>query len=205
MAKLGIDQGKRWYVVRTNVRSERKAADNLRKAGFDHYLPTQRIEKHNKRSHTYRMTERPLMTGYLFVGLPAHSQHFGLVRGCQGVEDILKVRFGPGPEDFRPLCVPANAVEEIYLAEFDMQFDDTREARIHRKEEARTRKATVAMTFPATSEWLVSDGPFASFNAVVESVTSAGMVKALVSIFGRSTVVEFEPKQLSPFKRAKAA
>ncbi|PSH70158.1 hypothetical protein CU102_03430 [Phyllobacterium brassicacearum] len=36
---------------------------------------------------------------------------------------------------------PADAaiVEAMYLAEVDMQFDDTRAARIHRKEEARSK------------------------------------------------------------------
>jgi len=199
MAKANIDLAKRWYVVRTNVKCERKAADNLRKAGFDQYLPMRRVEKWNKRLNIYRMSETPLMLRYLFVGLPVGAEHFGLVRACEGVEGIL------GDHDYHPIGVPARAVEEIFLAETDMQFDDTRAARIHRKEEARTKKATLAMTFAATSEWLVSDGPFASFNATVEAVTSAGLVRALVYIFGRSTVVEFEPKQLSPIRRRKAA
>lgn len=197
--KASIDLQKRWYVVRTNVQRENMAADSLRKAGFDYYLPRARVERLNKRRHTYRTVERPLMVGYLFVGLPVGAEHFGLVRACKGVKGLV------GDYDYHPLSVPAKAVEEIFIAEIDMQFDDTREARIHRKEEARTKKATLAMTFPATSEWLVSDGPFASFNATVEGVTSAGLVKALVYIFGRSTVVEFDPKQLSPIRRKKAA
>lgn len=197
--KAGIDASKRWYVVRTNVRCETKAADNLRKAGFDHYLPTQRIEKWNKRTKTFRRSERALMVGYLFVGLDPHAEHFGLVRACEGVKGLV------GDHDYHPLAVPAAAVEEIFLAEIDMQFDDTRAARIHRKEEARTRQATIEMTFAATSEWIVADGPFASFNAVVDKVTPAGLVRALVHIFGRSTVVEFDPRQLSPIKRKRAA
>jgi hypothetical protein len=44
---------------------------------------------------------------------------------------------------------PAHAaiVEAIYLAEVDMQFDDTRAARIHRKEEAKSKQATIELRF----------------------------------------------------------
>lgn len=83
MAKANIDLKKRWYVVRTNVKCEQKAADNLRKAGFDQYLPMRRVEKWNKRLNTYRMLESPLMLRYLFVGLPIGAEHFGTHRSSR--------------------------------------------------------------------------------------------------------------------------
>lgn len=190
--KASIDKTKAWYVVRTNVKCEAKAADNLRKAGFDYYLPRQRIEKKNKRTHTIRDVERPLMHRYLFVGLPRNNLAFGFVRSCEGVERIL------GDQENHPIPVPAGMVEEIFLAEIDMQFDDTREARIHRHEEARTKKENTARTFRQGRNVRVIEGLFASFSGVVEEVTSRGTVKALVAIFGRWAAAEFEPSQLSP-------
>nr|WP_246188744.1 transcription termination/antitermination NusG family protein [Nitratireductor arenosus] len=115
-----------WYAVRTAIKGEQIAADNLRKSGFAVYLPRQRIERWNKRSNTYRLIERPLLLRYLFVGLPPAAQHFGFVRACNGVERLL------GDEADHPIAVDAKDVEAIYLAEVDMQFDDTRAASKHR-------------------------------------------------------------------------
>lgn len=154
MAKVGIDKSKRWYVVRTNIKCEQKAADNLRQAGFDHYLPRQRIEKFNKRTNTYREIERPLLLRYLFVGLPAGAEHFGFVRACEGVEDIL------GDLEKHPVAVPASAVEEIYLDEIDMKFDDTRAARKHRGE-------TLDREFPRGAKVFVN-----RLNTILHGVTA---------------------------------
>lgn len=190
--KASIDTTKAWYVVRTNIKSEAKAADNLRKAGFDCYLPRQRVEMKNKRTNTFREIERPLMLRYLFVGLPRDNLAFGFVRACEGVERIL------GDQENHPIPVRAGMVEAIFLAEMDMQFDDTRAARIHRDEEARTKKGNTARTFRAGRGVYVVEGPFASRSGVVEEVTSRGTVKALVAIFNQWVAVEFEPEQLSP-------
>lgn len=152
--KAAIDKTKRWYAVRTNIKCEAKAADNLRKAGFDHYLPRQRIEKWNKRTNTYRMIERPLLLRYLFVGLPVGGEHFGFVRACEGVERIL------GDEDNRPGRIQVGDVEKIFLAEIDMQFDDTREARKHRGE-------TLDRNFPRGAVVLVN-----KLNTILHGVTA---------------------------------
>jgi transcriptional antiterminator NusG len=81
-----------------------------------------------------------------------------------------------------------------------MQFDDTRAARVRRKEEARSRKAKTESEFsPGRSIFVTERGnPFATLGGVVDAVTNAGRVIALIDIFGRMTPVEFEPKQLTP-------
>jgi transcription termination/antitermination protein NusG len=198
--RANLSADKAWYVVRTNIRCEAKADENLRKAGFESYLPMVRFERWNKRTRIIRTFERPLMLRYLFLALPRHAQHFGFARSCEGVERIL------GDVDNHPIQVPFALVNGLFIAEANLEFDDTREARIHRKEEARTKKETIAMRFFAGSEWLITDGPFASFRAEVENVTSAGLVRVLVNIFGRMTPVELEPGQLDhPVKKRRAA
>jgi transcription termination/antitermination protein NusG len=187
-----IDPDKVWYVVRSNIQCEAKAAENIRLAGFDVYFPRQRIEKKHRRNNTYLVKERPLMVSYLFVGMSKDKkmQHFGFVRACEGVERFLEY-------EGKPIPVPGSDVQAIYLAEIDMKFDDTRAARIHRKEEAKTVKATLEMKYAKGNRFAVTDGPFASFHAVVEEVTKSGNIKAMVSLFGRLTSVEFEAAQLS--------
>lgn len=187
-----IDADKVWYVVRTNINCEAKASDNIRLAGFDVYFPRQRIEKKHRRKNTYLVKERPLMVSYIFVGMPRDEKlrHFGFVRACEGVERFLEYQG-------KPIPVHGRDVQAIYLAEVDMRFDDTRAARIHRKEEAKTIKATLEMKFAKGNRFDIIEGPFAAFQAIVEEVTKSGNIKAMVSLFGRMTTVEFEAAQLS--------
>lgn len=187
-----VDPDKVWYVVRSNIQCEAKAADNIRLAGFDVYYPRQRIEKKHRRNNTYLVKERPLMVSYIFVGMPRDEKlrHFGFVRACEGVERFLEYQG-------KPIPVHGRDVQAIYLAEVDMRFDDTRAARIHRKEEAKTIKATLEMKYAQGKSFAVTGGPFDGFRAVVEEVTKTGNVKAMISLFGRLSMVEFEAVQLT--------
>ncbi|PSH68578.1 hypothetical protein CU102_12500 [Phyllobacterium brassicacearum] len=139
--KAVIDKDRHWYVVRTNVKAEVKASENVRKAGYDVYYPRRRMEVKNKRTHTYTTRESALMPRYLFVGLSQADMNFFKVRACDGVECILGV-------DGRPAQICADHVEAIFLAEIDMEFDDTRAARIYRKEEVASAKEHTAKRFP---------------------------------------------------------
>lgn len=192
MARAGIDLEKAWFVVRTNIKCEGKAANNIRLAGFDYYCPYMREEKKHRRTNVVTVTERPLMPRYLFVGFKQNAKHFGFVRACEGVERLLEV-------DGTPVPVPAKAVEEIFLAEIDMRFDDTKEARVYRKEEERTLKLTMSKRFPPKRKVFISDpkSAFADLSAIVEEVTKSGSVRVLLDLFGRLTPVEFEGRQLS--------
>lgn len=197
--KAAIDKDKHWYVVRTNVKCEEKASENIRKAGYDVYYPHRRVEVKNRRTHTYTTRESALMPRYLFLGLPQDNRNFFKVRGCDGVECILGV-------DGRPVRISADHVEAIYLAEVDMQFDETRAARVHHKEEARSRKAKTEDEFSPGRPIFVTErgNPFAAFGGIVDAVTNAGRVIALLNIFGRMTPVEFEARQLSLASRPAA-
>jgi transcriptional antiterminator NusG len=190
--KAAIDKDKHWYVVRTNPKCEEKASTNIRKAGYEVYYPRRRVEVKNRRTHTYTTRETPLMPRYVFVGLPQADRNFFKVRGCAGVECILGV-------DGRPARISADHVKAIYLAEVDMQFDDTRAARIHRKEEAATARENTARHFTIGKDVIVTDAgnPFATFSGIVDEITKSGRVIALIELFGRMTPAEFDAAQLS--------
>lgn len=72
------------------------------------------------------------MPGYLVLGA---TRPLYYAAKCDGVEGIL------GNEGYRgaSVTIPSGLIEAIYRAEIDMQFDDTRAARIFRQEEGRTR------------------------------------------------------------------
>ena len=197
MAKASIDPGKDWFVVRTNVKCEDKAANNLRIAGFDVYYPRQRYERKHKRTNCITVHERPLMLRYLFVGLRTIDPPFGFVRNCEGVESILGV-------NGRPMRIPYAIIERIFDEEVNLKFDDTREARIARKEEARTRKETVAMKFRKGLRVTITDGPFASSLGEVSSVTSRGELEILIEIFGREVSAQLQAGQVELVGRTAA-
>ncbi len=184
-----IDKEKHWYVVRTNVKGEEKAFENIRKSGFDVYFPRRRVEIQNHRTHVYHTRENPLMPRYMFVGFYSRDYSFWRVNSLDGVESILGV-------NGRPIRVSADHIEAIHLAEVDMAFDDTRAARIHRQEEAISVKENTKRQFPAGSLVCIGEGPFASFGAIVEEITKTGKVVALIELFGRMTTVELNPKQI---------
>jgi transcriptional antiterminator NusG len=188
-----IDKDKHWYVVRTNVKAEAKAAENIRKVGYETYLPRYRFEVKNHKTHTYSMRESPLMPRYLFVAFRPMDANFYRVNGCEGVECILSI-------DGNPVRISADSVETIFLAEIDMAFDDTRAARIHRKEEETSAKENTVRQFPVGKNIFVADSrnPFATFSGIVEEVTKAGKIIALIELFGRMTPVVFESSQISP-------
>lgn len=191
--KSGIDKDKHWYVVRTTVKGEEKAFENIRKAGYDVYFPRRRVEVQHRRTKAYVVKEQPLMPRYLFVAQPKVNPDFYHLRNCDGVEGVLGV-------DGRPIRVSEKSVEDIYIAEIEMDFDDTRAARIYRKEELASVKENTALQFPTGQSVFVVDpaNPFSEHEGVVQEVTKAGKIKALLVLFGRMTSVEFDRTHLSP-------
>lgn len=190
--KAGIDKDKHWYVVRTTAKGEEKAFENIRKAGYDVYFPRRRVEVQHRRTKVYVVKEEPLMPRYLFVGFPIQNTNFYRVNNCDGVECVLGV-------NGRPIRVPEKSVEDIYFAEIEMDFDDTRAARIHRKEELDSEKDNIARQFPTGQNVFVIDpaNPFSEHTAVVQEVTKTGKIKTLLQLFGRMTPAEFSPSQLA--------
>jgi len=188
-----VDPSRTWFVVRSKVRQEDRAYMAIKRAGFHVYLPIMREERKHRRTNTYSVIQKPLMPGYLFVGFSTFAKHFGMVRGCEGVMDFLGVQGEPIP-------IPSKAVEDLQIAETNHMFDDTREARIARGEEERTRRDNVRKQFAVGKSVTVTDKThfLADIQAVVDEVTSTGSVVALVNMFGQLVRAEFTANQLTP-------
>lgn len=105
--------GKRWYVVRTHVHGEAKAAQSLLRQGFGVYLP--RYLKRRRHARKIDMVAAPLFPRYLFVGIELASQRWRSVHSTFGVSHL--VMNGEGPAH-----VPNAVIESLRAREGDNGF-----------------------------------------------------------------------------------
>ena len=94
----------RWYAVQTHARAEEKALFNLRRQGFESYLP----QYLKRRRHARRVdwVPAPLFPGYLFVGMDAATTRWRAIRSTFGVAQIVCQGNAPTP-------LPDGVVDEI--------------------------------------------------------------------------------------------
>ena len=97
-----------WYVVRTQSNQEDKACFNLKKQGFEIYLP--RYNKTIRHARKTQTVKRPLFPGYLFVNIDLENARWRSVNGTYGV--ISFIQFGDKPQS-----ISSDIIEQIILAE----------------------------------------------------------------------------------------
>lgn len=176
-----------WFVVQSEVRSERKAAAAIREAGFDTFLPIMRKDIYQRRSRRMVTREFLLFNRYFFAELPYAV--LGDVYALDGVDCLL------GSNDV-PCPIKASDVEVFRQKQANLEFDDTTEARIRRKEIGRTRRETIAMRFAPGKPVRVKRGPFEGFAGMIKDVNGRGAVTAMIELFGRLQPVEFAPENV---------
>jgi transcriptional antiterminator RfaH len=79
--------GARWYVVQTQVNGEAKAVANLRRQGFETYLP--RYLKRRRHARKVDFAARPLFPRYLFVAIDVAAQRWRSVQSTFGVSHLV--------------------------------------------------------------------------------------------------------------------
>ena len=97
-----------WYVVQTQPNGEAKAALNLRRQGFDVYLP--RYLKQRRHARKVDITAKPLFPRYMFVAIDTAAQRWRSIQSTFGVARLVC----NGDE---PACVPDGVVEAIRARE----------------------------------------------------------------------------------------
>jgi len=94
----------RWYAVNTQAHQEARADENLRRQGFDSWLP--RFRRQRKHARRIDHVLAPLFPGYLFVRLDPEIERWRSINGTFGVVRLLC-------NGDAPLAVPDGLVEEI--------------------------------------------------------------------------------------------
>ena len=171
----------RWYVIHVYSGFEKKVAASIReqadKQGIgdqveDVLVPTEEVTQ-VRRGQKYK-AESKFFPGYVLVKMQLTDDTWHLVKDTPKVTGFL------GGGGSRP--VP------ITQAEADRIINQVKEG---------VERPKPSISFEIGEQVRVADGPFTSFNGVVEDVDDErARLKVAVSIFGRSTPVELEFSQV---------
>ena len=88
-----MSAGKRWYAVHTRLHAEARALENLKRQGFEAWLPLYR--KQRRRARRSEQVLRPLFPRYLFVALDLDGEQWRPVLSTYGVADLVSSGDGP--------------------------------------------------------------------------------------------------------------
>ena len=172
---------KKWFVVHAYSGFEksvqRRLQDRIRRAGVqDQFgqilVPVEEVVE--MRSGQKNISERKFFPGYVLVKMEMTDDAWHLVKNTPKVTGFLG-------EKNRPTAI-REAEAQRMLKQMTDQADKPKRP---------------AIVYEVGEQVRVADGPFTSFNGVVEEVDEErGRVKVSVSIFGRSTPVELEYGQV---------
>jgi len=79
--------GARWYVVQTQVNGEAKAAEHLRRQGYEIYLP--RYLKRRRHARKVDFAAKALFPRYMFVAIDMATQRWRSVQSTVGVSRLV--------------------------------------------------------------------------------------------------------------------
>ena len=170
----------KWYIVKTKAGCEAKAKEAVNRLMEERHLegevgeiliPQKEVVEVVKGKKVTR--PKKIYPGYVFIQMRLTNKLWYLIKSVSNVVNFVG-RQG------QPVEVPAGQVESI----------------THQIEES-FRHPEADVSFSAGESVKVIDGPFKSFNGVVEEVNQEkGRVKVSVSIFGRPTPVELDFSQV---------
>ncbi|MCB1443353.1 MAG: transcription termination/antitermination protein NusG [Methyloceanibacter sp.] len=170
----------RWYIVHAYSNFERKVAESIKEraesAGlgekFEEVLVPMEEVVEMRRGRKVA-SERKFFPGYVLVKMELNDETYHLIKDTPKVTGFLGT-------DNKPIPI---SEEEA--------------GRILQQVQEGVERPKPSVTFEIGEQVRVADGPFASFNGLVEEVDEErARLKVAVSIFGRATPVELEYAQV---------
>jgi len=169
-----------WYVIHVYSGFEKKVATAIREQAeqkglaerFEEILvPTEEVVEVKRGAKV--SSERKFLPGYVLIKMDLDDQTWHLVKNTAKVTGFLGGRGRPSP------------------------ISEAEATRIMRQVQEGIERPKPSITFEIGEQVRVADGPFTSFNGVVEEVDEEkSRIKVAVSIFGRATPVELEYSQV---------
>ncbi|MGF1627501.1 MAG: transcription termination/antitermination protein NusG [Alphaproteobacteria bacterium] len=169
-----------WYVLHVYSGFEQKVAQSIREQAQQKGLEEDIVEISVPTEEVVEMrrgrkinAERKFFPGYVLIKMQLSDEAWHLVKNTPKVTGFLGAGNRPVP------------------------ISEGEAARILRQVQEGVERPKPSITFEVGEQVRVSDGPFTSFNGMVEEVDEERTrVKVAVSIFGRSTPVELEFSQV---------
>ena len=171
---------RKWYIVQSYSGIEKKVSEQIKeeleKADLsNHYgevlVPTQDITEIKKGKKT--IVKRKYFPGYVLAKMIITDEIYHLIKNLKKVSGFLGPQGKPSP-----------------IAEEEVQ-------KILGNMEESVSNPTSSVIFTIGEQVKVSDGPFASFNGLVEEIDEdKSRLKVSVSIFGRPTPVDLDYTQV---------
>ncbi len=170
----------RWYIVHAYSNFERKVAESIKERAVAANLADQFGEVLVPMEEVVEMrrgrkvsSERKFFPGYVLVKMELNDQTYHLIKATPKVTGFLGTENKPIP------------------------ITEEEAGRILQQVQEGVERPKPSVTFEIGEQVRVADGPFASFNGLVEEVDEErARLKVAVSIFGRATPVELEYAQV---------
>ena len=170
----------RWYVIHAYSGFESKVAQSIREQaaqkGMEHEIvdvqvPTEEVVRMRRGAKV--SSERKFFPGYVLAKIDMTDESWHLVKNTPKVTGFLGSGGKPSP------------------------ISDAEADRIMHQVQEGIERPKPMITFEIGEQVRVADGPFSSFNGLVEEVDDEkARLKVAVSIFGRATPVELEYSQV---------
>lgn len=170
----------RWYIVHVYSGFESKVANSIQEQAVlrslddniqEIMVPTEEVVQIRRGQKIN--AERKFFPGYVLVKMELSDEAYHLIKDTPKVTGFLGTAGNPSP-----------------ISEAEAQ-------RVMRQVQEGIERPKPSITFEVGEQVRVSDGPFASFNGMVEEVDEErARLKVSVSIFGRATPVELEYGQV---------